>query len=261
VTGDRLERDLGNALRRAVDFDPDVSAAHDRFIARSQPHLQRRRQAVVTTAAFVVSVVIAMSAVSAHRAHHVEVSAPPGPSTTAAASAAPPGGGEPAPGPTATALPATGGEPRAQSATMSPTTLAGRAPAAPPQPASESTTLAPGPSSKVPAARQPRTITVTEAQAGQTFTVVAGDHIVVELATTGGTWSDLSSSDEAVLQRTDTAVTAPHRTLAAFLAVAPGKTDVTSTETPRCRPSPPCMVAGRQFRVSVSVVAQGPEQP
>jgi len=96
-----------------------------------------------------------------------------------------------------------------------------------------------------------RTITVTQADSGRSYALHRGDHLIVQL--TGPSfyiWTEPSSSNQAVLQRTggSTGATAS----AAFVARSTGKATVSAIDNPNCYPQ--CLPPSRLFEVGVSVV-------
>jgi hypothetical protein len=96
-----------------------------------------------------------------------------------------------------------------------------------------------------------RTITVTRTDSGRSYRLHKGDALDVQLSGSSGfTWTEPASSDQAVLQRTRGA--SGTSATGTFVANAKGRAQVTAIGTPTCsRPCPTDIVA---FQVSVTVV-------
>ncbi len=99
-----------------------------------------------------------------------------------------------------------------------------------------------------------RTITVTQADSGRSYTVRVGDRLVVQLSGPSiYTWTEPVSSDQAVLRRTWG--TSGSEATATFVAEAKGEVKVTATDNPNCYPQ--CLAPSLLFVVSVSVLSVG----
>ncbi len=97
----------------------------------------------------------------------------------------------------------------------------------------------------------PGTITVTQADSGRSYALHLGDHLVVQLSGPSNyTWTEPTSSDQAVLQSTGGSSGASAS--AGFLAAAIGAVKVTATDNPNCYPQ--CLAPSHVFDVNVSVV-------
>ena len=97
-----------------------------------------------------------------------------------------------------------------------------------------------------------RTITVTQADSGRSYTLRVGDRLVVHLSGPSiYTWTKPVSSDQAVLRRTGGS--SGSEATATFVAEAKGAVKVTAMDNPNCYPQ--CLAPSFLFVVSVSVVA------
>ena len=96
-----------------------------------------------------------------------------------------------------------------------------------------------------------RTITVTQADSGRSYTLHKNDHLVVRLSGPSFyTWTEPASSDQSVLQRTKGS--SGSSATGTFVARAKGKAQVTAIDNPNCYPQ--CLAPSRLFEVNVSVV-------
>jgi len=99
-------------------------------------------------------------------------------------------------------------------------------------------------------AKAKRTIMVTEADNGHRYRLHKGEGLDVQLSSPSiVTWTEPSSSNQAVLQRTSGSPGAT--ATGTFIAAAKGKVQVTATGTPSC--APVCQLL-LEFEISVSVV-------
>ncbi|HXQ59770.1 MAG TPA: hypothetical protein VN799_06715 [Acidimicrobiales bacterium] len=102
--------------------------------------------------------------------------------------------------------------------------------------------------SKAP--NSPHTVTVTQADNGQSVTLHKGDRLDVRLSGPSGfTWTEPVSSDPGVLRRK--AGSSGKTASASFLAVSAGTVTVTAIDNPNCYPL--CEIASRPFGIDVSV--------
>src|SRR5205807_2418441 len=115
------------------------------------------------------------------------------------------------------------------------------------------TTVQPAPTA--PPGPGPHTVTVTDADSGKSYTLTRGDTLVVQLSGSPGyPWTEPTSSSDSVLHRTGGSTTTAGNASATFSADAPGKADVSATESATCSTATPrCMIATRAFNVSVTV--------
>ena len=113
-----------------------------------------------------------------------------------------------------------------------------------------STSASSGSASTTSVPTDPRTITVTQAGNGHTYSLHSGDRLSILLAEAPGyTWTEPASSDDGLLQRT---LGGPGIAASAtFVARKVGHAVVTATDNPNCYPQ--CLISSRQFEVSVSV--------
>ena len=96
----------------------------------------------------------------------------------------------------------------------------------------------------------PSSIQVTSADNGRSFSLRVGQSL--SLALTGysaATWTEPVSSNGAVLRLTT--ATSGQSATASFVAVAPGRSEVSATNNPRCYPE--CLPPSRLFVVNVTV--------
>lgn len=104
---------------------------------------------------------------------------------------------------------------------------------------------------KLTAAVAPRTLSVTEADSGHSYTLHVGDRLVVQLSGPSiYTWTESVSSNPAVLARSRGSSGAT--TTAIFVASAKGRARVTATDNPNCYPQ--CLPPSRLFVVTVTVL-------
>lgn len=95
-----------------------------------------------------------------------------------------------------------------------------------------------------------RTVTVTQADNGRSYSLHKGDRLRLKLAGQPGfTWTEPASSDPGVLRRTEGS--SGRNAGADFLAVSTGTAMVTASDNPNCYPL--CQIAVRPFQVDVSV--------
>jgi hypothetical protein len=95
-----------------------------------------------------------------------------------------------------------------------------------------------------------RTIKVTQADNGDSYTLRSADRLVVQLSgPTAYTWTEPASSDPTVLHRLKGSSGAT--ATADFVAKAQGKSDVTAIDNPNCLPR--CGAPSLLFEVRVSV--------
>ena len=249
---DPLDDRLAAALHAEAGFDADPSAALDRF-EQKRRHRRARAQTLIAVAALVVVVGAGVGVAERGGPNHKNVSATGRSTVTTPADepqAGAPGADDSAAGPSTTSAVATTSPTIASSGNGTGTgTVVGTVVTAPPP-----TTPPPHPTTtSAPLPGQGRTVTVTEADSGKSYTLHRGDHLVVQLQGNSYEWTEPASSNDAVLHRTSgsSGTTAT----ATFSATGDGKADVTSTGDAPCRKStPPCMVPSRLFQVSVTVV-------
>jgi hypothetical protein len=99
--------------------------------------------------------------------------------------------------------------------------------------------------------RSPRTITVTQADSGHRYRIHEKDRLVVNLyGPSIYTWTEPSSSNEAVLQRTSG--TSGSTATATFIAMEKGRVDVSAVDNPNCYPQ--CLPPSRLFHVIVTII-------
>ena len=134
--------------------------------------------------------------------------------------------------------------------------LASRAASGTPQP-----TLTPVPPSQsapppAPASSGPPasagTIRLSNQDDGGSFAVRVG--ITVSVSLTGAPsyrWTELASSNDAVLRRTGSVTRTDGSATATFLVLARGSAQVSSTDNPTCYPQ--CLPPSRLWRVTISV--------
>ncbi len=97
----------------------------------------------------------------------------------------------------------------------------------------------------------PRTIDVTQADSGRSFSLTRGDRLVVQLSGPAiYTWTEPVSSNPAVLKRTVDSSANP--ALTTFIAEKIGKARVTAVGNPKCYPQ--CLMPSRLFTIIASVV-------
>ena len=94
-------------------------------------------------------------------------------------------------------------------------------------------------------------VTATLANSGYRYALGVGDRLTVRLASTPLVWTNAVSSDPRVLVALP--LMNPVGGLFVFRALAPGTARVTAVGNPSCYPQ--CLMASRQFVVTVSVVA------
>jgi hypothetical protein len=105
----------------------------------------------------------------------------------------------------------------------------------------------------VAAVTSSRTISVTLADSGRSYTLRKGDRLDVQLSGPSGfTWTEPASSDQSVLHRTNG--TSGTMATGTFVAKAKGKVEVTATGKPNCSASP-CPALLLLFQVKVSIVS------
>ena len=92
-------------------------------------------------------------------------------------------------------------------------------------------------------------VTATLADSGSHYAIGVGDRLTIRLVATPLVWTTALSSDSKVLVALPE--TNPVGGLFVFRAVAPGTARITSVGNPSCYPQ--CMIASRQFVVTVSV--------
>ena len=98
-----------------------------------------------------------------------------------------------------------------------------------------------------------RTITVTQADSGRSYTLHKGDHLDVQLSVPSGfIWTEPASSDQSVLHRTGGS--SGSTATGTFVAKSKGKVEVTAIGKPNCSASP-CPALLLLFQVNVSVVS------
>jgi hypothetical protein len=91
---------------------------------------------------------------------------------------------------------------------------------------------------------------VTQADSGHSYALHTGDLLVVQLSGPSiYTWTEPSSSDPLVLQRTGGSSGATAN--ATFVVSGKGMVNVTATDNPNCYPQ--CLSPSRLFEVTVSV--------
>jgi hypothetical protein len=96
-----------------------------------------------------------------------------------------------------------------------------------------------------------RTLSVTQADSGHSYTLHVGDRLVVQLSGPSiYTWTESVSSNPAVLARSRGSSGAT--TTAIFVARAKGRARVTATDNPNCYPQ--CLPPSRLFVVTVTVL-------
>lgn len=94
------------------------------------------------------------------------------------------------------------------------------------------------------------TVTLTEQSSGATVPVLVGATVVVSLGTSSSpyAWSEVSSSNSAVLRRTASSL-AGGGASATFVVAAPGSAQLTAVDSPHCTPA--CGAASRLWEVTV----------
>lgn len=96
-----------------------------------------------------------------------------------------------------------------------------------------------------------RTITVTQADSGHSYTLYRNDRLIVKLSGPSFyTWTEPASSDQSVLHRTEGS--SGSKATGTFVVQEKGKAEVTAIDNPNCYPQ--CLPPSRLFEVSVSVV-------
>ena len=101
-------------------------------------------------------------------------------------------------------------------------------------------------------APSPQTITVTQADSGQSVSLHEGDHLVVQLSGPAiYTWTEPVSSNGAVLARSTGS--SGKAATASFVATLTGLVRVTASGNPNCYPQ--CLAPSRLFVLTVSVIA------
>jgi hypothetical protein len=101
----------------------------------------------------------------------------------------------------------------------------------------------------------PATITVTDGDNGNGYTLRRGDHLIVELSGSFYDWTPPTSSNNGVLGRDSGFTRSDGSAHGSFSAIADGHATVSASGNPKClKATPPCAVASQQFTVSVSVV-------
>ena len=101
------------------------------------------------------------------------------------------------------------------------------------------------------------TVSATEEDIGRTFTLRKGQHLVVTLDDGSSIWSEPSSDNSAVLNRTAMSAnpSATHVT-ASFDATSPGQAHVSASKDLPCRNAqPPCMAPTQLWQITVNVIA------
>lgn len=96
-----------------------------------------------------------------------------------------------------------------------------------------------------------KTITVTEADEGHHYTLHKGGSLIVELSDPNLTWTEPTSSNQAVLERTSGLSGSTAK--ATFLAVSSGNATVNAMGYPNCSPTVGCPEYILEFMVSVTV--------
>jgi hypothetical protein len=94
-------------------------------------------------------------------------------------------------------------------------------------------------------------VTVTQAESGQSYSLHKGGRLYVQLVgPTSYTWSDPVSSNAAVLE--GSAGTSGDTATATFIGASAGQVRVTAVDNPNCYPQ--CLPPSRLFSITVSVV-------
>jgi len=96
-----------------------------------------------------------------------------------------------------------------------------------------------------------KTITVTEADEGHHYTLHRGDSLVVELSGLDLTWTEPSSSNQAVLERTSGSSGTTAK--ATLLAASSGNATVNAMGYPNCSPLGGCPQYILEFMVNITV--------
>lgn len=98
----------------------------------------------------------------------------------------------------------------------------------------------------------PRTINVTQADSGRTYSLTRGTRLVVELSgPTIYTWTAPVSSNPSVVKRL--ASSSSNATLTTFVAQMKGESRITAVGNPTCYPQ--CLMASRLFTITATVVS------
>lgn len=252
---DELRDGLGSAAENYAAGPPPTAALL--AAARRRRAARLRIGAAAAVAVFALLVGLAVALPRGGSTPKANLSASGGRSTGDDATG-PPGGSVNEPGATTTLMKATGATTTAPTAGYGTIGTAGTAyapPASVVYPSRTTTTLPRATTTAPPSNANP--VIVTQDDDQKSFTLRVGQKLEVRLSRSGTYFSEPATDADAVLHRTGgSADDTSGDAVGYFTAAAVGQAHVTANQEPACRRSQPaCMIAERQYQVTVNVVA------